>query len=177
MMKILNVAILAILLVSLCAFGQATSSGDTALQGSALTSNFAAAGISYAPGATPAIAGTGLYARLVSSSSSTYSFTVMDAVPTSTRPFSVSTQTATGVAQKLLTATLFKKHIDVFATGAAGPSWTGSNTGWAWNAGGLASIPVGKNYILPNVRVEKSSVNNHSDYQILGGLLYGWGWN
>jgi hypothetical protein len=49
--------------------------------------NFAFAGISYGNGP----AGTAIYARAVDSSG-TYSFTVMDAVPTSTKPLTVSTQ-------------------------------------------------------------------------------------
>ena len=163
--------------VSFTALGQADLQTPAAPPAPAIAQNFAAAGISFAPGASPAIAGTALYSRLISATSRTYSFTLLDAVPTTTKPYSVSTQTATGIAQRLFTMPLFRKRVDIYATGAAGPSWAGSNTGWAWNAGGLASIPIGANRIMPNLRVNKSSVNNHSDYQLMGGVLYGWGWN
>ena len=71
MNRINFVSILALVLLAafaLPAFGQ------TNLQ------NFAAAGISYNAGGSPALAGTGLYAHSIADSA-TYAFTVIDALP------------------------------------------------------------------------------------------------
>jgi hypothetical protein len=131
-------------------------------------SNYAFAGVSYGS----SLAGTAIYARAVDKVG-TYSFTMMDAVPTSTKPLTVSTQVATGIAQKLACISI----VCLYVPGAAGVSWNGPNTGWGWSSGGLAVIqPKGwKALIAPHVRVVKSSVNNNSGYQLIGGLTFGWG--
>lgn len=136
----------------------------------AQTSNFAAAGVSYGDGP----AGTAIYAKAVDQVG-TYSFTVMDAVPTSTKPLTVSTQIATGLAQRLTCLTIGTTQACVYIPGAAGVSWQGDHTGWAWSAGGLVDIqPKGWKISLdPSVRVVKSSVSNGSGYQLIGGLLIG----
>lgn len=132
---------------------------------------FAAAGISYSPGATPA--GTGLYARLMAGTG-TYAFTVVDALPTTLRPFVVTTQFSTGVAQRIFTL----GKVSIYVPTAAGVSYSGTNTGWAWTTGALATIPVKGNYhIMPNVRVVKSSVSQGTGYQLITGVLFGAGWN
>ena len=115
--------------------------------------NFAAGGASYSPGATPAVAGTGLYARLLSSTAGTYSFSVVDAVPASAKPFTVTTQVATGVAQKIATF----GTVGIYIPAAAGVAWNGQNTGWSWSTGALASIPLKNYHLMPNVRMVKSS--------------------
>lgn len=138
--------------------------------------NFAGAGVSYQPGASPAIAGTGLYARLVAGTG-TYAFTVLDALPASYTPFTVTTQVGVGIAQKLFTLDIAGRSIPVYIPTSAGIAWTGSNTGWGWSTGALASIPItGSWRIMPNVRAAKSSVNGNSGYQLIGGALIGWGW-
>src|SRR5512143_553779 len=73
------------------------------------SNNFAAVGVSVNPGATPAIAGTGLWARLINKDTATYGFTVVDALPVSIKPFTVSTQVSAGIAQKLVTV----KGVDI----------------------------------------------------------------
>ena len=59
---------------------------------------------------------------------------------------------------------------------AAGISFNGTNTGWQWNAGALASIKLKNNwFVMPNVRLLKSSVSNGAGYQPIVGVLFGWG--
>jgi hypothetical protein len=137
-----------------------------------LPSNLYAAGISLNNSGSPAIAGTGLYARLVSPDTGTYAFTVIDALPASVKPFTVTTNMGVGVAQKLFTI----GKVPIFVPSSAGISWNGTNTGWAWSAGALASIKLKNNWrVLPNLRVVKSSVSNGTGYQPIVGVLFGWG--
>jgi hypothetical protein len=137
--------------------------------------NLYAAGVSYNPGGSPGIAGTALYGRCTTSTPAlrcpTYAFTAVDAVTTSVKPFTVSTNVGVGLAQQI--ATLGKAAI--YMPTAAGISWNGGNTGWQWNGGALISIPVKKVMVMPTVRFLKSSVSNGSGYQIMGTLLIGWG--
>lgn len=133
--------------------------------------NLYAAGLSYNSGASPSIAGTGLYARSVDSVG-TYAFTAVDVLPQSVRPFSVNSNFSAGLAQKLFSIGKYP----VFVPTSAGVSFDGQNTGWAWTGGGLTSIPVKKNFrLLPGVRFVKSSVSNGSGYQLIGSVLFGWG--
>ncbi len=136
------------------------------------TNNFAAAGVSVNPGATPAIAGTGLWARLLNKDTTTYAFTVVDALPVSVKPFQVNTQVSAGIAQKLLSI----RGVDILVPTAAGVSWSGNNVGWSWSSGGAAVVKVGQGRILPNVRFIKSSNSGGAGYQIICGILIGVGW-
>jgi hypothetical protein len=134
--------------------------------------NIYAAGVSYNGAASPAIAGTGLYARLISDGTGTYAFTVFDALPTSVKPFTVSTNMGVGVAQKLFSI----GKVPIFMPTSAGVSFTGANTGWQWSGGALASIKLKGNWrVLPNVRFVKSSVSGGAGYQPIAGVLFGWG--
>lgn len=133
--------------------------------------NLYAGGVSYSVGATPAIAGTGLYAHAVSDEG-LYAFTVIDALPNTLKPFTVSSNMGAGIAQKLFTV----GKVPVYAPTAAGISWNGGNTGWQWNGGVIASVHIrGDYYILPSVRFLKSSVSGGTGYQVITGLLFGWG--
>ncbi|MCU1338857.1 MAG: hypothetical protein JWO19_4438 [Bryobacterales bacterium] len=136
-----------------------------------LPSNLYAAGVSFNSSASPRIAGTGLYARLISDGTGTYAFTVVDALPASIKPFTVTTNFGVGVAQKMFTV----GSIPIFVPTSAGISYNGSNTGWAWSTGALASIKLKNNWrVLPNVRIVKSSVSNGAGYQPIVGVLFGW---
>lgn len=138
---------------------------------SAQIQNIYAGGVSYNHGATPAVAGTALYAHALNTSG-TYAFTVFDALPATTKPFTVTTNVGAGIAQKAFTL----GKVPIYVPTAAGISWSGSNTGWQWSTGGLASIHIkGDYYIMPSVRLEKSSVSNGAGYQPVIGLLFGWG--
>ena len=117
-------------------------------------------------------AATAMYAR-AQTEAGTYAFTALDIVPTSIAPITLTNQVSVGVAQRVLTLGAWK----VYATAAAGPSWSGTNSGWAWLAGGMASRPLGKGSwrIMPNIRTVKSSVNNNSGYQLILGVMFGFG--
>lgn len=137
----------------------------------ALPANVYAMGVSYNQGASPSIAGTGLYAHLISDGSGTYAFTVVDALPASVKPFTVSTNIGGGIAQKVFTI----GKVPVLIPTSAGISFTGGNTGWSWSTGVLASIKISSNVrLLPNVRVQKSSVSGGAGYQPIVGLMFGW---
>ena len=136
--------------------------------------NIYAVGVSYNNGASPAIAGTGLYAHLVDSNTSTYMFTVVDALPINLKPFTVSTNFGAGIAQKI--ATIGK--VPFYIPTSAGISYNGTNTGWAWSTGVVAAIKIKANgnlRLMPNVRIVKSSVSNNAGYQPVVGFLVGWG--
>jgi len=136
-------------------------------------SNIYAAGLSYNSAAHPAIAGTALYAKLIADGSGTYAFTAIDVLPTSARPFTVTTNVSAGIAQKIFTI----GKVPIFVPTTAGVSWSGTNTGWAWSTGALASIHVGKGgwHIFPVVRVAHSNVSNGSGVQPIVGVMFGWG--
>ena len=145
-------------------FGQA-SAPATDIQ------NLYAAGASYSVNASPGVAGTGLYAHLIADTG-TYAFTAVDALPNTVKPFTVTSNIGAGVAQKV---TSFGK-VGIYVPTAAGISWNGTNTGWQWNGGAAATIPL-KNgyYLMPTVRFLKSSVSGGTGYQPIIGVLFGWG--
>ena len=142
-----------------------------------LPANLYAAGASYNNAASPAVAGTALYARLLSADTGTYAFTAMDILPVSAKPFTVTTNIGAGIAQKVFTF----NGINVFMPTSAGISITGTNTGWAWTGGILADYNIKKAgkatayHIMPNVRFPKSSVSGGAGYQLIGGILFGFG--
>lgn len=138
-------------------------------------SNLYMGGASYSAGATPAVAGTALYAHQVNTSG-TYAFTMIDALPSTTKPLTVTTNIGAGIAQKVATI----GGVDIFIPTAAGISYSGPNVGWAWSTGVGAPIKFkdtgnGGWYIMPTVRVLKSSVSNGAGYQPIFGILVGWG--
>lgn len=122
--------------------------------------------------ASPAIAGTGLYAHRFTDQG-TFAFTVIDALPNTLKPFTVTTNVGVGIAQRIATV----GKIPIYVPTTAGISWTGANTGWAWTTGGMAAIRIKQTnwYVMPTVRVAKSSVSNGSGYQPIVGVLVGWG--
>jgi hypothetical protein len=133
--------------------------------------NIYAGGISFNNAASPAIAGTGLYARLLSQSAGTYAFTAVDVLPNTLKPLTVTSNFSTGVAQKVFTVA----GVPIYVPTSAGVSYTGSNTGWNWNTGAMASIKLKKNWrFFPNVRVLKSSVSNGSGVQLTVGVFFGY---
>jgi hypothetical protein len=164
-----NILTIAVLLVVL-AFPVCAQAPPVAAPGQ--TNNVVAVGVSVNPGGSPQVAGTGLWARLVNSQG-TYAFTVVDALPASIKPFTVTTNVSAGIAQKVLTI----NGVDILVPTAAGISWTGSNTGWAWSTGGMAAFKYKQTRILPNVRFLKSSVSGAgAGYAVIAGILFGWGW-
>lgn len=136
--------------------------------------NLYAGGASYSVGATPAVAGTAMYAHSLDPNASlaTYAFTVIDALPNTVKPFTVSTNIGAGVAQDIAH---FGKAT-VWLPTSAGISWSGKNTGWQWNGGVALTIPIKPSwYIIPNIRFLKSSVSGGTGYQPIVGVLVGFG--
>ena len=133
--------------------------------------NIYAAGASYNVGATPAVAGTALYAHQVISDG-TYAFTAIDALPNTLKPLTVSSNIGVGIAQKVATV----GKIDIYMPTAAGIQWSGANTGWQWSGGGIAAIRIkGDYFVMPSVRFLKGSVSGGTGYQPIVGVLFGWG--
>lgn len=162
-MKRSLILVAVMLCLSFTAFAQVTTPAAPDV-----ASNVYAAGISYNNAASPVIAGTALYAHKVNDAG-TYAFTVFDALPTNAKPFTVQSNVSAGIAQKVFSI----GKIPIFAPTAAGVSFNGQNTGWAWSTGALASISVkGKYRIMPGVRVIKSSVGG-SGYQPIVSVLFG----
>lgn len=166
------IALIAALVFCLSVPSQAQTAAAPA-SSSPLT-NIYAGGISFNNSGSPAIAGTGLYARLLSDGSGTYAFTAVDVLPNTVKPFTVTTNMSAGIAQKLFSI----GSIPIFVPTSAGVSFQGSNTGWAWSSGGLAVISISKKkhlFLCPMLRVNKSSVSNGTGYQLIGGGLFAWG--
>ncbi|HEX4039058.1 MAG TPA: hypothetical protein VHX37_13440 [Acidobacteriaceae bacterium] len=161
--------------VALPAHAQTTTTTPPASQTTTYgVENLYAVGVSYNVGATPAVAGTGLYARNLNTGSSlpTYAFTAVDALPNTLKPFTVSTNMGAGIAQQVATI----GNVPIYVPTAVGVSWNGTNTGWQWNTGAIASIHLkGNYYLLPSVRIVKSSVTGGTGYQPIIGVLFGWG--
>ena len=138
--------------------------------------NLYMAGMSYNSNGSPNVAGTALYAHQINTVG-TYAFSVYDAMPNTIKPLTVTSNIGVGIAQKVLT---IDGH-DVFMPTSAGISYTGTNTGWSWSAG--AGVPFklkptkdgGSWYIMPIVRVVKSSVANGTGYQPIVSLTFGYG--
>lgn len=129
--------------------------------------DFVAAGASYNQGGSPAIAGTAAYGHLLSDG--LYSFTAIDILPTSFKPFTTQTAITTGIGKRFFTVA----GIPVYALATAGASTTGIATGWTWTTGGAAVINLGKGWVLiPNARPAKSSVGG---WAYVYGILIGWG--
>jgi len=133
--------------------------------------NLYVAGGSYNPGGSPQLAGTALYAHQINTSG-TYAFTLMDAIPSTVAPYVVTTSVGAGIAQKIATI----GGVPIFIPTAAGISYTSSNMGWAWTTGMGVPIRFKPNwYVMPIIRVLKSSVSGGSGYQPIIGVLIGWG--
>lgn len=171
-----GVGVLLFCLLLAPALGAQTPAAPTPVPAPAPTSiqNLYGAGVSYSINATPAIAGSALYAHQISADTvpGMYAFTVVDALPNTLKPFTITTNIGAGIAQKVVTL----GKVPIFMPTAAGISFNGSNTGWQWNGGVLAAIHI-KNqyYLMPTVRFLKSSVSNGTGYQPIIGLLFGWG--
>jgi hypothetical protein len=135
-------------------------------------SNLYMGGASYSPAGTPSTAGSALYAHAVNNSG-TYAFTMIDALPASYKPFTVTTNVGVGIAQSIFTVS----GVPVFVPTAAGISYTGSNVGWTWSSGVGFPLQYKKSnwYIMPTIRILKSSVTGSTGYQPIVGILLGWG--
>jgi hypothetical protein len=133
--------------------------------------NLYAYGASYNVNAKPSVAATALYAHYIASPG-TYAFTVIDVVPNTVAPFTVTSNIGGGIAQKMFTI----GRVSLFMPTTAGISWTGTNTGWQWTGGGAVVISTKHDfYLVPTLRFLKSSVSGGSGYQPIIGLAIGFG--
>lgn len=134
-------------------------------------SNLYLAGGSYSQGASPSFAGTGFYAHRLNDSG-TYAFTMIDALPASSKPFTVTTNVGVGVAQRVVTIAGFP----VFVPTSLSISYNSQNVGWAYSTG--AGVPFrikgSKWFAMPTARVLKSNVSG-AGYQPVIGILFGTG--
>jgi len=170
--RILSLIALVIALACVSCWAQAAPAATTD------PANMYFAGVSYSQGATASTAGTALYARKVADNSgyTTYAFTMVDAIPASIKPFTVSTNIGAGIAQKAFMIA----GVPVYVPTAAGISFNGNNVGWVWNTG--VGVPfeikrAGKPtswFVMPTVRINKASIGG-SGYQPIVGVLFGWG--
>lgn len=131
--------------------------------------NLYAVGMNYSVNASPSVAGSLLYARLMLPDSKTWAFTNADFLPNTLKPLTVTNNIGAGIAQQI--ATLGK--IPVYCITGAGVSWTGSNTGYQYNGGCMAAIKVKNFDLMPSGRFLKSSVSNGTGYQPIFGFYIG----
>lgn len=136
-------------------------------------SNLYGFGVAFNQSGQPKIAGNALYAHLLSDGSGTYAFTDVDLLPNSKPQFTVTTNIGAGIAQKLFS---IGGH-SVYVPTTAGVSINGPNTGWNWSTGAMVPIKVKKSgwYVLPSIRVLKSSVSNGTGYQPIVSMAIGYG--
>lgn len=162
----LPVVLLAMLALSVAASAQTEAPAATVSQSIA---NIYLAGVSANPSADQKISGTTIWGHAVTGSG-TFAYTVADFLPGDNH--TVTTNIATGVAQKLAT---IDGH-DVFGTGAIGPSFSSNAVGYSWNSGVLVPLQVKPHwFVAPTLRFLKSSVSGGAGYQVIAGVTAGWG--
>lgn len=134
-------------------------------------SNMFAAGVSYNPSGSPSVAGTGLYAHTLTDG--TMAFTIADAIPSTVKPFTVNVNMGAGIAQRVFSI----GKVPIYIPTSAGVSLNGSNTGWSWSTGAMTAFRYKQSnwYIMPILRVSKSSVSGGSGYVPIFGILFAFG--
>lgn len=134
-------------------------------------SNIYMGGVSGSIGANPPVAGTFLYGRRINSVG-TYAFSIVDALPSTSKPFSVTTNIGVGVAQKVATIA----GVPILVPTDLAVSYTGTATGYSYTTGAGAVFRVKATdwYVMPTVRILKSNVSG-GGYQPIVGVLFGWG--
>lgn len=170
-MKLQRVVGCLIAWAALCCAGAFAQSAPAAPSG---IQNLYAGGVSWNNGAKPSIAGNVLYAHNLNTGAqlATYAFTDVDLLPETLRPFQVTTNVGAGIAQQIAKL----GSVPIYVPTAAGVSLNGTNTGWQWNGGAMAVVPLkGNYYLLPHLRFLRSSVSANSGFQIILGLDVGWG--
>lgn len=129
-----------------------------------------ALGLSIAPQSSPAIAGTAMWAKELGNSQH-FAFAVADVLPTTKRPFLIENNFGIGIAEKAFHI----RRVAFFVPLSLDVSDSGRAVGWAWSAGGMASLPWREHWhLLPNLRVVHSDVSNNSGAQLILGLMIGW---
>jgi hypothetical protein len=131
--------------------------------------NIVGGGVYFDQFSTPQIGGNLFYAQALSVTQGTYSFTLIDFTSKTVKPFTLMTTTSTGILQHMRDF----GPVRIYGVGTIGVSAGGSNAGLAYTGGGVAVIPLGRNwFLLPNLRILKSAV---SEFQGVYGLAVGFG--
>ena len=147
----------AVLTLSLAALGQTVDPN-------ALPNNIYAFGPTFNPNASPFVSGTMMYGRLMDGAKGTYAVGVVDAVPTTTAPVTVTTTASAGVAQLFLN----NGKLKLFATTSAGLSYTSTNAGYGYALGGMATYDINAKYAIGfGGRLYKSNISNSGDQPTL----------
>jgi len=155
-MRTIGTLIASLFLCTTMALAQATTPPTR----TSLPNNIYAFGMTFNPNASPFLSGTGLYGRLVDTKG-TYAVGVLDVIPTTTKPYTVTTNPSAGIAQEFYS----HSNLKVFVTPAAGLSYTGTNTGYSYALGGLVTYDLSPSYSIGfGGRLFKSSISN-SGYQ------------
>jgi hypothetical protein len=129
------------------------------------------AGPSYNPSGSPQVAGTFMSAYAINTVG-TYGFTIYDATPSGTDPFTVHTSVGIGMAQRVSSL----GQVGLYMPTGAAVDYTGDNVGWAWTTGLGAAIPLTHHMLLmPTIRTQKSSVGNGQGIHLIYGVMFG-GW-
>jgi hypothetical protein len=161
--------LIALALFATCAKAQNIGDLPTAIP-PADGNNIYAVGANYSINAQPGIAGSLLYARQMLPDSDTWAFTNADFVPNTVKPFTVTNNVGAGIAQRVA----ILGNVPVYCISGAGVSWSGTNTGFEFNGGCMATIKLKNGLLLmPAGRFLKSSVSNGSGYQPIIGLYVG----
>jgi len=131
-------------------------------------SQFVAAGANFNQYSAPQISGSLLYAHRVAGD--TFSFSLVDVVSKTVKPFTVQTAISTGVAQHLVD--VGRGH--VYAVTTVGLAAGAENIGGAWTGGGAVIVPLGARgwAIILSARTLKTSL---AGWQGMYGLGLGWG--
>ena len=135
----------------------------------ALDQNVVGLGVSFNQMNKASVAGSAMYAHRLTTTGSQWSFSSFDVIPLPTNPYLALTSITTGVAQDL-------GHIGKLAIVlplAAGVTSNGTNTGWGWTSALILSYPIGRWRIMPNIRVNKTSVGQGAGPQMTFGLMIG----
>lgn len=130
------------------------------------SSSFLAAGIDYNQSVHPNISALIAYAHPLATG--LYEFTVLDITSKSVHPFTTAISTTTGLAQLLRSVGSAK----IYIAGTIGVASGGTSTALSWSSGGFMTIPVGKLFLIPNIRMLAGSVTKQ---QMVAGLALGWG--
>jgi hypothetical protein len=110
-----------------------------------------------------------MYAHRLTATGRQWSFSSFDVIPLPTNPYITMTSITTGVAQEI-------GHLGklvVVLPVAAGITTNGTNTGWGWTSALLLSYPISHWRIMPNIRVNNTSVGQHSSPQMTFGIMIG----
>ena len=139
------------------------------VQQSTLAQNVVGLGVSFNQMNRASLAGSLMYAHRLTTTGRQWSFSSFDVIPLPTNPYISMTSVTTGVAQEM--GCIGK--LCIVLPLAAGITSNGTNTGWGWTSALLLSYPIGHWRIMPNVRVNATSVGHGAGPQMTFGVMIG----